>query len=46
MAKLELKGKAFMQKTGVLGGKAQAGAKGLFAKGRSRFGGGGGEKVE
>ncbi|SMR62106.1 unnamed protein product [Zymoseptoria tritici ST99CH_1E4] len=39
---LKLKGKAFMQKTGVLGGKAQAGAKGLFAKGRSRFGGGGG----
>lgn len=39
--KMQQKGKAFMAKTGVLGGKAQAGAKGLFAKGRSRFASGG-----
>jgi hypothetical protein len=39
--KMQQKGKAFMAKTGVLGGKAQAGAKGLFAKGKSRFASGG-----
>ena len=36
--KLQQKGKAVMKGAGVLGGKAQAGAKGLLAKGRSRFG--------
>ena len=54
---LQQRGKDLMKGAGVLGGKAQAGAKGLFAKGRSRFGtqreskggaggaGGGGSKV-
>ena len=48
----EQRGKDLMKNAGVLGGKAQAGAKGLLMKGRSRFGtkresGGreGGEKV-
>ena len=49
----EQRGKDLMKGAGVLGGKAQAGAKGLLMKGRSRFGtkresgsgGGGGEKV-
>lgn len=36
--KLQQRGKAVMKGAGVLGGKAQAGAKGLLAKGRSRFG--------
>lgn len=47
----EQRGKDLMKNAGVLGGKAQAGAKGLLMKGRSRFGtkresgSGGGEKV-
>ena len=52
----EQRGKDLMKNAGVLGGKAQAGAKGLLMKGRSRFGtkresggsggrGGGDEKV-
>jgi hypothetical protein len=48
-----LKGKEFINKAGVLGGKGlgkgMKEAKGLFAKGKSRFGGrmsGGGEKVD
>lgn len=38
MGQLQQKGKDLMKGAGVLGGKAQAGAKGLFAKGKSRFG--------
>lgn len=38
IAQLQQKGKDLMKGAGVLGGKAQAGAKGLLAKGRSRFG--------
>lgn len=38
--KMQQRGKEFMKSAGVFGGKAQAGAKGLFAKGKSRFGGG------
>ena len=38
MDKLQQRGKDLMKGAGVLGGKAQAGAKGLLAKGRSRFG--------
>ena len=36
--KLQQRGKAVMKGAGVLGGKAAGGAKGLLAKGRSRFG--------
>ncbi|CAK3789721.1 Hypothetical predicted protein [Lecanosticta acicola] len=36
--KMQQRGKDFMKSAGVFGGKAQAGAKGLFAKGKSRFG--------
>lgn len=36
--KLQQRSKEFMKSAGVFGGKAQAGAKGLFAKGKSRFG--------
>ena len=35
---LQQRGKDLIKNAGVLGGKAQAGAKGLFAKGKSRFG--------
>ena len=52
MDKMQQRGKDLMKGAGVLGGKAQAGAKGLLAKGRSRFGtqreskgGGGSSKV-
>ena len=38
MDKLQQRGKDLVKGAGVLGGKAQAGAKGLFAKGKSRFG--------
>jgi hypothetical protein len=38
MDKLQQRGKDFVKGAGVLGGKAQAGAKGLLAKGKSRFG--------
>lgn len=44
MEKMQAKGKDIMKTAGVLGGKAQAGAKGLFAKGKSRFARG--DKVE
>lgn len=40
--KMQQRGKDFMKSAGVLGGKAQAGAKGLLAKGRSRFAAAGG----
>lgn len=42
------KGKDLLEKAGVLGGKGMTGAKGLFAKGRSKFRGsmGGSEKVD
>lgn len=38
--KMQQRGKDFMKSAGVFSGKAQAGAKGLFAKGKSRFAGG------
>lgn len=38
MEKMQQRGKELMKSAGVFGGKAQAGAKGLFAKGKSRFG--------
>lgn len=38
MDKVQQRGKDLMKNASVLGGKAQAGAKGLFAKGRNRFG--------
>nr|POE62549.1 hypothetical protein CFP56_69885 [Quercus suber] len=38
MEKMQQRGKDLMKSAGVFGGKAQAGAKGLFAKGKSRFG--------
>ncbi|KAK5112427.1 hypothetical protein LTR85_011536 [Meristemomyces frigidus] len=38
MDKVQQKGKDLMKNASVLGGKAQAGAKGLFAKGKSRWG--------
>lgn len=41
MDKMQQRGKNFMKQAGVFGGKAQEGAKGLFAKGKSRFAGGG-----
>jgi len=43
-----VKGKEFLEKAGALGGKGMTGAKGLFAKGRSKFRGstGGSEKVD
>ncbi|WPH00952.1 Hypothetical protein R9X50_00378600 [Acrodontium crateriforme] len=37
-AELQQRSKELLKNAGVLGGKAQAGAKGLFAKGKSRFG--------
>ncbi|KAF2214271.1 hypothetical protein CERZMDRAFT_90303 [Cercospora zeae-maydis SCOH1-5] len=37
--RVQQKGKEFMKNAGVFGSKAGAGAKGLLAKGRSRFGG-------
>ena len=42
------KGKDFLEKAGAIGGKGMTGAKGLFAKGRSKFRGstGGSEKVD
>ena len=40
--RMQQRGKDLMKTAGLFGGKAQAGAKGLLAKGRSRFGGGGG----
>ncbi|KAK4555263.1 hypothetical protein LTR86_007559 [Recurvomyces mirabilis] len=48
MADVQQKGKEFMKTAGVLGGKAQAGAKGLFQRGKLRLGSrreGGGEKA-
>ncbi|KAF2160260.1 hypothetical protein M409DRAFT_29349 [Zasmidium cellare ATCC 36951] len=42
MDKMQQRGKNFMKQAGMFGGKAQEGAKGLFAKGKNRFGGGGG----
>ncbi|KAK5130338.1 hypothetical protein LTR08_002178 [Meristemomyces frigidus] len=39
MEKVQQRGKELMKGASVLGGKAGAGAKGLFAKGRSRWGG-------
>ncbi|KAJ9641364.1 hypothetical protein H2199_005334 [Coniosporium tulheliwenetii] len=45
--KMQAKGKELFHTAGVLSGKATVGAKGLFAKGKSRFRGSGGvEKVE
>lgn len=43
-----VKGKDLLEKAGALGGKGMTGAKGLFAKGRSKFRGsmGGSEKVD
>jgi len=38
MEKLQLRGKELMKNASVLGGKAQAGAKGLLAKGRRSLG--------
>ncbi|KAK4539870.1 hypothetical protein LTR36_010264 [Oleoguttula mirabilis] len=38
MDKVQQRGKELMKGASVLGGKAQAGAKGLFAKGKSRWG--------
>ncbi|QIW98683.1 hypothetical protein AMS68_004201 [Peltaster fructicola] len=38
MEKMQAKGKDLMKSAGAFGGKAQAGAMGLLAKGRSRFG--------
>jgi hypothetical protein len=50
MDKMQQRGKDFMKSAGVFGGKAQAGALGLLAKGRNRLAGGkeggGGGKVE
>ncbi|KAB8071704.1 hypothetical protein BDV29DRAFT_178720 [Aspergillus leporis] len=44
---VEQRGKEFLHTAGVFGGKAGEAAKGLFAKGRSKFkGGGGSDKVE
>jgi hypothetical protein len=48
MDKMQQRGKDFMKSAGVFGGKAQAGALGLLAKGRNRLAGGkegGGGKV-
>lgn len=42
MDKMQQRGKSFMKQAGMFSGKAQEGAKGLFAKGKNRFGGGGG----
>ncbi|KAF2747468.1 hypothetical protein M011DRAFT_467551 [Sporormia fimetaria CBS 119925] len=42
---MQAKGKDLLHTAGVLGGKGMTGAKGLFAKGKSRFRGGG-DKVE
>ncbi|GAB1735511.1 hypothetical protein NU219Hw_g4090t1 [Hortaea werneckii] len=39
MDKVQQRGKDLMKNASVLGGKAQAGARGLFAKGKNRFGG-------
>ena len=36
--KMQQRGKDVMKSAGVLGGKAQAGARGLFAKGKTKFG--------
>ncbi|KAE8359896.1 hypothetical protein BDV27DRAFT_47763 [Aspergillus caelatus] len=43
---VEQRGKEFLHTAGVFGGKAGEAAKGLFAKGRSKFKGGGSDKVE
>ncbi|KAE8379205.1 hypothetical protein BDV26DRAFT_173182 [Aspergillus bertholletiae] len=43
---VEQRGKDFLHTAGVFGGKAGEAAKGLFAKGRSKFKGGGSDKVE
>ena len=44
---MQAKGKDLLHSAGVLGGKATIGAKGLFAKGKSRFrGSGGADKVD
>ncbi|KAI6907326.1 hypothetical protein KC318_g4315 [Hortaea werneckii] len=39
MDRVQQRGKDLMKNASVLGGKAQAGARGLFAKGKNRFGG-------
>ncbi|KAI7182990.1 hypothetical protein KC363_g8477 [Hortaea werneckii] len=44
MDRVQQRGKDLMKNASVLGGKAQAGARGLFAKGKNRFGGGGGKR--
>ncbi|KAI9821478.1 MAG: hypothetical protein M1832_003325 [Thelocarpon impressellum] len=43
---VQAKGKDILHTAGVFGGKANVAAKGLFAKGKSRFRGSGGEKVD
>ena len=43
---VQAKGKDLLHSAGVIGGKASTISKGLFAKGRSRFKGGGSEKVD
>ncbi|KAE8355159.1 hypothetical protein BDV28DRAFT_129610 [Aspergillus coremiiformis] len=43
---VEQRGKDFLHTAGVFGGKAGEAAKGLFAKGKSKFKGGGSDKVE
>ncbi|KAE8390933.1 hypothetical protein BDV23DRAFT_154146 [Aspergillus alliaceus] len=43
---VEQRGKDLLHTAGVFGGKAGEAAKGLFAKGRSKFKGGGSDKVE
>ncbi|EME86788.1 uncharacterized protein MYCFIDRAFT_182073 [Pseudocercospora fijiensis CIRAD86] len=39
---MQQRGKEFMKSASVFGGKTASGAKGLLAKGRSKWGGGGG----
>ncbi len=43
---VQAKGKDLLHTAGIFGGKANVAAKGLFAKGRSRFKGAGGDKVD
>ncbi|KAH7127129.1 hypothetical protein B0J11DRAFT_433481 [Dendryphion nanum] len=43
---MQAKGKDLLHTAGVLGGKGMTGAKGLFAKGKSRFRASGSEKVD
>ncbi|KAJ9624056.1 hypothetical protein H2203_005504 [Taxawa tesnikishii (nom. ined.)] len=44
--KMQAKGKDLLHSAGLLGGKATVGAKGLFAKGKQRFGQSRGDKVD